>query len=193
MPDYQTSKIYIIKCKIDPNLIYVGSTTCKYLCQRMSKHRDDCKRGLPVSLYKHIENNDWTNWYIELYEHYPCKSKDELLKRKGQVTQEIGTINQVIAGRNRQEREEANPECYKELHHTYYMKAKEKEGFEENKMSVVSNGVKTTKNIKNKVTRNIEKKIKNILKNIKVKKLLVSVVLSYIMMGYHFIVKVKNI
>jgi hypothetical protein len=170
MPDYQISKIYTIKSKIDPNLIYVGSTTCKYLCDRMAKHRHDCKREKPVSLYKHIENNDWTNWYIELYEHYPCTSKDELLKREGQVTLEIGTINQVIAGRNKQEREEANPEYYKELHHTYYMKAKEKEGFKEKSSERRIKWIETNKEHKKQSDKEYKEKNKERIKEHKSKK-----------------------
>jgi hypothetical protein len=49
------------------------------------------------SLYYYIENNDWTDWYIELYEKYPCNDRQELHKREGQVIREIGTINQMYS------------------------------------------------------------------------------------------------
>ena len=73
----------------------------------MGKHKRDCKRGLIFSLYKHIIENDWSNWYIEWYEDFPCSSKQELNRREDEVIRENGTINKQIAGRtNKEYREE---------------------------------------------------------------------------------------
>ena len=36
---------------------------------------------------------------IELFENFPCNSKEELNKKEGQIIREIGTINKQIAGR----------------------------------------------------------------------------------------------
>ena len=77
MPDYNEGKIYTVRCRNDKSLIYVGSTVEKYLSSRYSKHRCD----KTCSLYKYIErncNSDWSDWYIELHELYPCNSKIEL-------------------------------------------------------------------------------------------------------------------
>ena len=97
MPDYQKGKIYTIRCRKDPSLIYVGSTTQK-LCDRMTTHRN-IKHG--CSFYSQVE--DWNDWYIELYEDFPCERREQLVKREGEVTREIGTLNKNIAGRTRQE------------------------------------------------------------------------------------------
>ena len=98
MPDYQKGKIYTVRNKNDTNLIYVGSTCDVYLSNRMGKHRADSKRLPDNHFYKNIEN--WNDWYIELYENFPCKDKNELTKREGEVIREIGTLNRNNAGHN---------------------------------------------------------------------------------------------
>ena len=92
---YQRGKIYTIRCRCDDTLIYVGSTIDK-LSKRMSNHRvsKEC------SLYKFV-NGDWVNWYIELYEEYPCDNKEQLEKKEGEVQRQIATINKQIAGRTK--------------------------------------------------------------------------------------------
>ena len=102
---YKRGQIYTIRCRYDNELIYVGSTI-NTLAKRMCSHRGD---GLTrcSNLYKLVAN-DWKNWYIELYENYPCNSKQELEKREGEVIREIGTINKHIAGRTPKERYKDN-------------------------------------------------------------------------------------
>ena len=99
---YKRGKIYTIRCRYDDNLIYVGSTIDK-LAKRFSGHSRDKK----CSLYKYVEGN-WTDWYIELYEDYPCDNKEQLHKREGEVIREIATINNRIAGRSKRERYKDN-------------------------------------------------------------------------------------
>lgn len=99
---YNNSKIYTVRCLINPDLIYVGSTT-QLICKRFASHKNNCKIGKSGSLYKHIIDNDWSNWYIELHEYFPCNNREELCKREGEVIREIGTINKQIAGRNKRE------------------------------------------------------------------------------------------
>jgi hypothetical protein len=41
-----------------------------------------------------------TNWYIELYETFPCNNRGALLKREGEIIREIGSLNKNIAGRS---------------------------------------------------------------------------------------------
>ena len=98
MPNYQDGKIYTIRNYTDNEMIYVGSTT-ETLSQRLAKHRSACKYDKKCSLYSHIADNDWSNWYIELYENYPCNNRVELDKKEGEVIRLIGTINKKIAGR----------------------------------------------------------------------------------------------
>jgi hypothetical protein len=98
MPDYKNGKIYTIRNKNDDKLIYVGSTCKKYLSDRIANHRALYKRN-PITLFYNLVE-DWNDWYIELYENYPCNSKDELTKREGEVIREIGTLNKRRAGLN---------------------------------------------------------------------------------------------
>jgi len=98
MPDYKNGKIYTIRNKNDDKLIYVGSTCKKYLSDRMGNHRANSKKNPNSSFYDLVEN--WNDWYIELYENFPCESKNELNKREGEVIRDIGTLNKKRAGLN---------------------------------------------------------------------------------------------
>jgi hypothetical protein len=100
MPDYSKGKIYTIRNRDDDTKIYVGSTI-QSLAVRFGGHKRDSEkeRCRNILLYKEV-NGDWTNWYIELYENYSCSSREELLKKEGEVIRLIGTLNFIIAGRD---------------------------------------------------------------------------------------------
>jgi len=119
---YKRGKIYTIRCRYDDSLIYVGSTI-DTLAKRMGNHRRMCLK-CKISLYNVVEN-DWDNWYIELYENFPCNNKQELLKREGQVIREIATINKCIAGRTPKEYKQDNQEQIKTQRKQYYENNKE--------------------------------------------------------------------
>ena len=87
---YQRGQIYTIRCRYDDSLVYVGSTT-QHLAKRMHQHR--IAKDKKVTSLNNVVCGDWDNWYIELYEHCPCNSKQELEKREGEVIRQIGTIN----------------------------------------------------------------------------------------------------
>jgi len=80
MPNYQNSKIYKLICD-NPELVYYGSTTQKYLASRLSGHHQGYKKKLikHCSSYKLFEAG---NVKIFLVESFPCKSKEELLYRE---------------------------------------------------------------------------------------------------------------
>lgn len=118
MVNYANGKIYTIRCRSDENLIYVGSTS-QTLSQRMTQHRSDCKRGDGCSLYDYIIDNDWSDFYIELYEKYPCNDKAELCKREGEIIRQIGTINKYIAGRTKKDYRKDNIDKIKEKQKEY--------------------------------------------------------------------------
>jgi len=101
MPNYQEGKIYTIRCKTDNNLIYVGSTT-QTLAQRLGQHKRQSLCSHLRKLYEMV-NNNWENWYIELYEECPCENKELLCRREGEVIRVIGSLNKEIAGRTRKE------------------------------------------------------------------------------------------
>ena len=98
MPDYSKGKIYTIRCKTDDTKIYVGSTI-QPLSVRFAEHKQDSKRS--YRWYKEIDN--WDDWYIELYENYPCNNREELNKKEGEIIRLIGNLNKNIAGRTLKE------------------------------------------------------------------------------------------
>jgi len=100
MNKFEEAKIYTIRNIESPFDIYVGSTIQKYLCQRFAKHLQDCRKGKNCLLYQRMRDTRLTNWYIELYETYPCNNRGELLKREGEIIREIGSLNKNIAGRS---------------------------------------------------------------------------------------------
>lgn len=118
MPNYQEGKIYTIRNYNDDTMIYVGSTIAT-LPRRIAEHRSKCKAGKKNSLYSHIDNNDWSCWYIELYEYYPCNNRTELEKREGEVIRLIGSINKNITGQTIKEWKEKNADKIKEYRKNY--------------------------------------------------------------------------
>jgi hypothetical protein len=109
MPDYSQGKIYTIRCRNDPSLIYVGSTI-QSLAKRFGEHRRHSKqeKNKKTLLYNEIE--DWDDWYIELYLNFPCKSVEELRQKEGEIIREIGTLNKNIAGQTEKEWRNENKE-----------------------------------------------------------------------------------
>jgi hypothetical protein len=108
---YKNAKIYTIRNRNDETLIYVGSTV-QPLYKRLSQHKTDSKNPKCENylLYKKINETDINNFYIELYEDFPCERKEQLLQREGQVIREIGTLNKFIPGRTHKEWIEENKE-----------------------------------------------------------------------------------
>ncbi len=126
MPDYNNSKIYTIRCRTDDTLIYVGHTT-QPLSVRWGEHKRVSKRTDKEHyiIYKTI-NNEWDNWYIELYELYPCNTKEELCKKEGEIIRLIGNLNMKITGRTNKEWREDNKEHISTYNKKLYEVNKEK-------------------------------------------------------------------
>ena len=117
---YNNGKIYTIRCRLDDNLIYVGSTI-QPLHKRWFTHKSrliDPNFDNYILYQKMKEKGDET-FYIELYENYNCNSKEELNRREGEVIREIGTLNKVIAGRTPHEYYKDNFEKKKEYEKHY--------------------------------------------------------------------------
>lgn len=91
MKDYSKSKIYTIRSKNHTNLIYVGSTT-QPLSKRWGEHKGRSKKHPLRQLYKTI-NGKWDDWYIELYQSYPCNNREELQQKEGEIIRLIGNLN----------------------------------------------------------------------------------------------------
>jgi len=115
---YANAYIYTIQHRINKDLVYVGSSALP-IDLRYSLHKSDCKSSKNVSLYNHIDNDDWSDWYIDVYEFFPCNSRSELCKREGEVTREIATINKNIAGRTMKEYYEDNADQKREYQREY--------------------------------------------------------------------------
>jgi hypothetical protein len=81
--DYANGKIYMIRCNTTKH-IYIGSTTKRYLSERLGEHNSKYKcwtggKTNYVASFDIIKNN---NYVILLVELYPCKSSDELRMRE---------------------------------------------------------------------------------------------------------------
>ena len=111
--DYKNGKIYQILNNVNDD-VYVGSTT-QPLCKRLYKHKADTKRRDNL-IHKLIREIGEDSIYIELIEIYPCNSREELRAREGYYIRERGTLNNLIAGRTRQEWIEDNKEYDKQYH-----------------------------------------------------------------------------
>jgi len=114
---YLNGKIYLVKCKYNKDLIYAGSTK-RTLEERMILHRATNEK-CATSLYD-VVKGDWDNWYIELYEDYPCYNKYQLERREGEVIRQIATINKNIAGRKWKEYYQDNRDNIILWHKKYY-------------------------------------------------------------------------
>ena len=94
-------------------------------------------KGYNMLLYQKMRKSDINDWYIELYENFPCDNKEQLNNREGKVIREIATLNKNIAGRTmkeyyetnkenilgkRKDRHKANQERYEAKKKEYYIK-----------------------------------------------------------------------
>jgi len=88
---YENGKIYLIKCKTDENMIYIGSTI-NTLSKRLTNHKSDLRKNKnKTKLSKYVK--DINDLYIELYENYPCKNRYFLEEREGEIIKLTNNIN----------------------------------------------------------------------------------------------------
>ena len=106
--------------------------------KRLAEHRyaSGNKEKTGKRFYKDVEN--WDDWYIELYEEYPCENKRQLNRKEGKIIREIGTLNKEIAGRTHKEWRQENPEKEKATRIKYHENHRE-ERLEVNKKWMVTN------------------------------------------------------
>ena len=86
MNSYENGKIYLIKYKHYPKIVYVGRTISG-LKYRFIHHKSELG-SLSEFVREHCDG-DWSNWYIELYENFPCENRKELETREGEVQLEF--------------------------------------------------------------------------------------------------------
>ena len=119
---YENGKIYAVKNDITDD-IYIGSTIVP-LCKRMVKHRCDAKmRPNTTSLSRKMSEIGIEHFYIELVEDYPCKNKEHLNKREGELIRELATINKRVEQRTATEIAEQRRE-YIEKHHDHFLECR---------------------------------------------------------------------
>ena len=113
----------------------------------MSRHRNDYKRhknGLRgiIAVFELFDEFGVKNCKIELVENYPCKNKEDLLKREGWFIQNTTCVNKHKTGRTYQQYREDRKEHIKEVKQQSYrknidtIKARQKEYYEQNKEQV---------------------------------------------------------
>ena len=126
MSKYNNSKIYKIIDNSNGN-IYIGSTTHKYLSQRLVKHRyayklylEGCKKYM--TSFKILENGDYD---IMLLENVNCETKDQLYVRERYYIETLECVNMVVPGRTKQEYYGDNKQMVCENVNQYYKNNKE--------------------------------------------------------------------
>ena len=127
--NFQNGKIYQITSHCGDK-IYIGSTTKKYLSQRMDKHRSHYKQWKQnkagnITVFELFHEYGLENCQILLLELYPCNSNDELTSREGHYIRTMMCVNKVIPGRTQKEYHEDNKVQLLEKAKQYYADNKE--------------------------------------------------------------------
>lgn len=135
MSDYSKGKIYTIRCINDNSLIYVGSTI-ETLPRRFAKHKETSKIKPHFLLYSSV-NKKWEEWYMELYELYPCSCRAELQRREGEIIREIGNLNMRIEGRTKREYYIENIDKFKDKNKKYRLKKKQEKEEEKKCLCII--------------------------------------------------------
>ena len=150
---YQRGKIYKI-VDVGYNKCYIGSTAENCLSSRMSRHRYDYKI-YKQTLQKKMRCFDIFDEYgvenckIELIEHYPCNSIEELRKREGYFIQNAECVNRCVAGRTKNEWHYDNKEHCNKKSNTHYYNNREQRLRQEKERRELNKG---TINAKKKVS-----------------------------------------
>ena len=134
MRDYSKGKIYTIRNKHDENLIYVGSSIEEYLSKRFQKHKSHKHCSLYMYINEPNHNTTWDDWYIELYEEYPCDNKLQLCKKENEIIRQIATINKI--GYRTEEMKKKKDKEYREANKEA-IKIKDKKYVESNREKVL--------------------------------------------------------
>jgi len=119
MPDFQNGKIYKLWSN-EGDDIYIGSTT-QTLAHRYSTHKNLWSRCCSKNLFE-----KYSNVKIDIIEHFPCNTKDELCKREGELIRSLNCVNKNIPGRTHKEYCNENKEKIAEYHIEYRENNKEK-------------------------------------------------------------------
>ena len=127
MNRYEKGKIYKI-VDLGFNKCYIGSTT-EPLSKRMERHRRHYQRyketgKVDTRCCSIFDEYGIENCKILLLEDYPCRTKEELLRREGEYIKNNECLNRYIAGRTAKEYKEEYKEYFKAKRHEHYEKTK---------------------------------------------------------------------
>lgn len=129
---YSQGKIYKIECLKAGNesLIYIGSTTKKYLSQRLVAHRKNylCwKNGAKkfMSSYEVFDKHGLEHCTITLLESVDAKTMDELRSREAFYIRNTVCVNKNIPNRTLKQYKLDHPEQTKQHEKKYYLKNRE--------------------------------------------------------------------
>ena len=125
--NFSKGKIYKITNDYN-NGVYIGST-CDTLARRFTGHKSkyQLEKNKNRNLYQLMNEIGFNRFRIELIEEYPCDDKYQLRQREGYFIREMGTLNQVIAGRKSKEYYQDNKEDFKERSKIQEQKETQKE------------------------------------------------------------------
>ena len=143
--NYTDTKIYKLECNVTGK-VYIGSTSRKYLSERLCHHRRDYelyKQGKCgyITSFKVLENNDYD---IVLIVNQHCNDKNERNALERHYIETIECVNKNHPGRTRKEYEiinkdtiKANKKKYQE-DHKEETKLYKKEYYEKNKDKILA-------------------------------------------------------
>jgi hypothetical protein len=91
-----TGYIYIIRCKDDEKLIYIGSTV--NIQRRWKEHKQNATQSKfkHYLLYNKMSEIGHDRFYIEIYETFIFNFRSELFSRENEVIKLLGTLNNHI-------------------------------------------------------------------------------------------------
>jgi len=120
MVNFLNGKIYTIRSRSRPDLVYIGSTT-QTLAQRLGKHRNGHRRykNGTYSYMTSFQILDIGDEYIELLEDFQCTSKDQLLKREGELIRATECVNRIMPGRTKKQYNQDNKQAISAWHKQY--------------------------------------------------------------------------
>ena len=115
--DYSKGKIYKIEpiCDHDDGEIYIGSTTKKYLSQRMVRHRENylqAKEKRYLTSFILFDKYGIDNCNIILLESVDAKDYNELVAREAHYIKTLKCVNKVVPLRTRKEYYDDNREIF---------------------------------------------------------------------------------
>ena len=123
---YNFSKIYAVYCpSSDDELLYVGSTTKKYLSSRLAEHKANFKQFLAGKVvgkstcFQIFNKYGVENCKIKLLEHVNCETHDELASREAYHIKQHTTVNKQVPKRTRKEYYQDNKEMLIEYQRIY--------------------------------------------------------------------------